>query len=64
MACRENLLNGIKSMCADWAGKLGESHTLEIATLAAWVDAATPEGDPKDAPPAANGTTMRITLLG
>src|SRR5260370_35628953 len=23
----------------------------EIATLAAWVDAGTPEGDPKDAPP-------------
>src|SRR5262249_8918431 len=25
----------------------------EIATLAAWVDAGTPEGDPKDAPPPA-----------
>jgi 7-cyano-7-deazaguanine synthase len=40
LACRENLLDGIKSLRADWAGKLGESHTLEIATLAMISDTA------------------------
>ena len=34
LACRDRLLDGMKSLRADWAGKLGESHTLEIATLA------------------------------
>ncbi len=40
LACRENLLDGMKSLRADWAGKLGESHTLEIATLATISDTA------------------------
>jgi 7-cyano-7-deazaguanine synthase len=40
LACREHLLDGIKSLRSDWAGKLGENHTLEIATLAAISDTA------------------------
>ena len=40
LACRERLLDGIKSLRSDWAGKLGESHTLEIATLATISDTA------------------------
>src|SRR6202453_4743327 len=40
LACRERLLDGVRSLRADWAGKLGESHTLEIATLAAISDTA------------------------
>ncbi|MBI5260217.1 MAG: 7-cyano-7-deazaguanine synthase QueC [Bradyrhizobium sp.] len=35
LACRERLLVGIKRLRADWAARLGESHTLEIPTLAA-----------------------------
>jgi 7-cyano-7-deazaguanine synthase len=31
--CRERLLDGIKSLRADWAARLGESHTLAIPTL-------------------------------
>jgi 7-cyano-7-deazaguanine synthase len=34
LECRGRLLDGIKSLCADWAGKLGESHTITIPTLA------------------------------
>jgi 7-cyano-7-deazaguanine synthase len=40
LACRQHLLDGIKSLRSDWAGKLGENHTLEIATLAAISDTA------------------------
>jgi 7-cyano-7-deazaguanine synthase len=40
LACRERLLDGMKSLRSDWAGKLGESHTLEIATLATISDTA------------------------
>jgi len=35
LSCRDHLLDGIKALRADWAEKLGESHTLEIPTLAA-----------------------------
>jgi len=35
LACRERLLDGLKALRADWAAKLGESHTLSIPTLAA-----------------------------
>ncbi len=35
LQCRDRLLEGIKSLRADWAAKLGESHTLDIPTLAA-----------------------------
>src|SRR3954466_12287730 len=34
LECRDRLLSGIKSLRPDWAEKLGESHTLEIPTLA------------------------------
>ena len=34
LACRDRLLNGMKSLRSDWATKLGDSHTLEIPTLA------------------------------
>ncbi len=34
LACRDQLLAGIRSMRPDWATKLGESHTLAIPTLA------------------------------
>jgi 7-cyano-7-deazaguanine synthase len=33
--CRERLFDGVKALRADWAAKLGESHTLSIPTLAA-----------------------------
>jgi 7-cyano-7-deazaguanine synthase len=33
--CRARLFDGIKGLRADWAAKLGESHTLSIPTLAA-----------------------------
>jgi 7-cyano-7-deazaguanine synthase len=33
LACRDNLLEGMKSIRADWAVKLGDSHTLAIPTL-------------------------------
>ena len=33
--CRDRLFEGIKGLRADWAAKLGESHTLSIPTLAA-----------------------------
>src|SRR5262245_18431832 len=32
--CRDHLLAGIRATYPDWAAKLGESHTLEIPTLA------------------------------
>jgi 7-cyano-7-deazaguanine synthase len=35
LACRDELLAGIKGLQADWVAKLGESHTLDIPTLAA-----------------------------
>ena len=38
--CRDRLLSGIKSLRPDWAAKLGESHTLEIPTLAEISDTA------------------------
>src|SRR5712675_2761744 len=34
LKCRERLLAGIISLRPDWAEKLGDSHTLEIPTLA------------------------------
>jgi 7-cyano-7-deazaguanine synthase len=40
LACRERLFDGMRSLRADWAGKLGESNTLEIATLATISDTA------------------------
>src|ERR1700692_3662710 len=40
LECRGRLLGGIKSLRADWAIKLGESHTLEIPTLAEISDTA------------------------
>src|SRR5581483_8202720 len=33
--CRNQLLDGIRTMRPDWTGKLGESHTLDIPTLSA-----------------------------
>ena len=38
--CRDRLLSGITSLRPDWAAKLGESHTLEIPTLAEISDTA------------------------
>jgi 7-cyano-7-deazaguanine synthase len=38
--CRAGLLDGMKSLNADWVAKLGESHTLEIPTLAVISDTA------------------------
>ena len=40
LACRDRLLSGLKSLRPDWAAKLGESHTLEIPTLAEISDTA------------------------
>src|ERR1700730_11031731 len=40
LECRDRLLGGLKSLRADWAAKLGESHTLDIPTLAAISDTA------------------------
>jgi 7-cyano-7-deazaguanine synthase len=34
LACRARLLGGIAALRADWAAKLGESHTLDVPTLA------------------------------
>jgi 7-cyano-7-deazaguanine synthase len=34
LACRGDLLEGIKSLRVAWAAKLGDSHTLKISTLA------------------------------
>src|SRR3954467_6453108 len=38
--CRDRLLDGIKALNAGWAAKLGDSHTLDIPTLAAVSDTA------------------------
>ena len=40
LACRERLLDGIRSLRPDWAKRLGESHTLKIPTLAEISDTA------------------------
>ena len=40
LECRADLLAGMKSLRPDWAAKLGESHTLEIPTLAEISDTA------------------------
>src|SRR5258707_15190988 len=40
LECRERLISGMKSLRADWASRLGESHTLEIPTLATISDTA------------------------
>jgi 7-cyano-7-deazaguanine synthase len=40
LQCRTNLLDGIKTLRLDWAAKLGDSHTLEIPTLAEISDTA------------------------
>ena len=40
LACRDRLLDGIKALRADWAQKLGDSHTLKIPTLAEISDTA------------------------
>src|SRR5882757_1437072 len=40
LGCRARLLDGIKSLRPDWALKLGESHTLDIPTLAMISDTA------------------------
>ncbi|HEY7842638.1 MAG TPA: 7-cyano-7-deazaguanine synthase, partial [Bradyrhizobium sp.] len=40
LACRERLVDGIKSLNADWAARLGDSHTLKIPTLAEISDTA------------------------
>ena len=38
--CRDRLLAGIRAARPDWSAKLGESHTLEIPTLAEISDTA------------------------
>src|SRR6202043_1542062 len=40
LSCRDRLLDGMKSLRADWGAKLGESHTLDIPTLATISDTA------------------------
>src|SRR5579862_5697209 len=40
LACRDDVLTGLKSLRADWALRLGDSHTLEIPTLATISDTA------------------------
>src|ERR1700709_2744540 len=40
LECRDDLLAGMKSLRSDWAAKLGDSHTLEIRTLATISDTA------------------------
>jgi 7-cyano-7-deazaguanine synthase len=40
LECRARLLDGIRSLREDWAGKVGESHTLAIPTLAEISDTA------------------------
>ena len=40
LECRARLLDGMRSQRADWADKLGESHTLAIPTLAEISDSA------------------------
>src|SRR3954468_13428617 len=40
LECRDRLLGGIKSLRADWATKVGDSHTLKIPTLSEISDTA------------------------
>lgn len=40
LACRDTLLTGMASLRPEWAGKLGEAHTLDIPTLSAISDTA------------------------
>jgi 7-cyano-7-deazaguanine synthase len=40
LECRGRLLEGMKLLRADWGAKLGESHTLDIPTLATISDTA------------------------
>src|SRR5258708_21716606 len=40
LECRHHLLDGLKSLRADWAERLGDSHTLDIPTLAEISDTA------------------------
>jgi 7-cyano-7-deazaguanine synthase len=40
LECRAGLIDGMKSLRADWAVKLGDNHTLEIPTLAEISDTA------------------------
>src|ERR1700736_5904870 len=40
LECRGRLLDGMKLLRADWAARLGQSHTLEIPTLAEISDTA------------------------
>ncbi len=40
LQCRDGLLDGMKSLRADWAARAGDSHTLEIPTLATISDTA------------------------
>ena len=40
LQCRDRLLDGMKSLRTDWAAKLGDSHTLDIPTLAEISDTA------------------------
>jgi len=57
LECRARLLDGIKSLRPDWSAKLGESHTLDIPTLAEFVPGYEASqwygvGAPKDTPAA------------
>jgi len=38
--CRDRLLDGMTTLRPDWAAKLGDSHTLDVPTLAAVSDTA------------------------
>src|SRR6202043_1141187 len=40
LECRDRLLGGMRSLRPDWAARLGESHPLEIPTLATISDTA------------------------
>jgi 7-cyano-7-deazaguanine synthase len=40
LACRDRLTDGIRGLRADWAAKIGDSHTLQIPTLAEISDTA------------------------
>ena len=40
LECRADLIDGMKSLRADWTARLGDSHTLEIPTLAEISDTA------------------------
>ena len=45
LGCRERLLRGIRSISAEWAGRLGDNHTLSIPTLnAIWTMFPIPPG--------------------